>query len=90
MRRTKSCGCLIASNIIKSEIAKKKIAMKIDGIKHKLKNIRDKKSIKKLISEKNHLSSLITKHSSYNLKMRVLFKNYVKKSGYKPPKAKKR
>lgn len=73
----KSCGCVIASNIISLEILRKKLA-------------KAKRNSKTSILGKKHrelAKSLkdVHKHKKY---MKKKFEDYVRESGYVPPKLK--
>ena len=86
MRQTKSCGCLIGTEVIKSEKAKRKNELRIKEIKEKLKNIKDAKKIAKLKAEKKELMTALKGIINHKKSMKKRFADYVKNSGYVPPK----
>lgn len=86
MPSPKTCGCLIATGVIHAEIAKKKKALLLEGINKKIKKAKNKKAIERLKTQKAELASSI-KHVILSRKeMKKRFDNYIKRSGYVPPK----
>ena len=89
MKNSKSCGCLIGTEVIESEKARRKNEFRIREITTKLKNIKDTKKIAKLKAEKKDL--LVSLKGAINKKksMKRKFADYVRNSGYVPPKLRK-
>ena len=86
MRATKACGCLIADNVIKSEIAKKKILLQITDLDKKIKKAKSKSAISKFKSEMEELSRAFRQVGAHREVMKKRFDRYIKESGYVPPK----
>lgn len=86
MKKGKSCGCLIATNVVHLEIEKRRKKMEIERLRNSIKKIKDRNKILKLRKkEKELLAGLKTAHK-YKTAMKQKFSDYVKKSGYVPPK----
>lgn len=68
---TKSCGCLIASNVISLEIARRKKTQKLLALQNKLKKTKSKKKRNLLSQKKQHVSA--------QLALAVLSKKSMKK-----------
>lgn len=88
MRQTKSCGCLIATAVIDLEKTRRKNKLMIKEIREKLKNTKDIRKITKLKAEKREIMIALKETMGHKKKMKNRFHNYIKKSGYAPPKLK--
>ena len=88
IKNTKGCGCLIGTAVIESEKARRKNELRIKGINTKLKSIKDKKRLTKLKAEKKWLMADLKGIVDLKKNMKKRFDNYVKNSGYVPPKLK--
>ena len=89
MKNTKGCGCLIGAAVIESEKARRKNESRIKEITAKLKNIKDTKKIAKLKAEKKDLLVSLKGAIDHKKSMKRKFDDYVKNSGYVPPKLRK-
>ena len=85
IRTGKSCGCLIASNVIALEIQKKKKELKIKELKEKLVKTRSKKKIPNLKRKHKELTNSLKEVYKHKKDMKRKFDDYVKNSGYVPP-----
>ena len=86
--RNKSCGCLIGTSVINLEIGRKKNTLRLEEINKKLKKLKDKNKIKKLKEEKSGVLNLIKEAHMGKKHMKARFDEYIKESGYVPPKFK--
>ena len=89
IKKAKSCGCLIASNVIAFEIEKRKKLAALENITNRIKKSKNKKTISKLKSEGKILLESVKKSREQKNIMKKRFSEYVKNSGYVPPKFKK-
>ena len=89
IRQGKSCGCLIASNVIELEVKKRKLAEELQNLRAKISRAHDKPR-KSLKSQEKELLSSISATAAKKKAMKKRFEHYVKKSGYVPPKFKER
>ena len=88
MRQTKGCGCLIGASVVDLEKARRKNEFRIKAINEKLKNVKDVKKIAKLKAEKKELMMAHKETTRHKEHMKKSFHDYIKKSGYVPPKFK--
>jgi len=86
MPRNKSCGCLVGAAVINFEIERRKNLLRLEEINKKLKRPNDAKKIAKLREEKSSLLKALKNAHTNKQEMKSRFDDYVKKSGYAPPK----
>ena len=90
IRKGKSCGCLIASNVIALEIEKRKKNLMLKNLKERIAHAKNKKIISNLKRKRKEMINSIRQVHKRKTGMRGRFEEYVKKSGYRPPKFKKK
>ena len=89
MPKNKSCGCLVGTAVINLEIERRKNLLRLEEINKKLKKpYSDAKKTARLREEKSGLLKALKNAHSNKQEMKSRFDDYVKKSGYVPPKFK--
>ena len=88
IKKAKSCGCLIASNVIDLEIQRRKKEIELKRLKEKLSKTENKGAILKMEKKHKELVNSIKEVSNHKKNMKKRFEHYVKNSGYVPPKIK--
>lgn len=86
MKKGKSCGCLIASNVISLEIERRKKKLELKRLKNSVKKAKEKEKILKLKKEEKEAADSLRSVRKHKESMKQRFEDYVKKSGYVPPK----
>ena len=90
VKKGKSCGCLIASNVIALEIQRRKKNIELKKLSGYITRSKNKRSISNLKRKHKDLVDSIRETQKHKKNMKKRFEHYLKNSGYVPPKFKNR
>ena len=88
IKKGKSCGCIVASNVIALEIQRRKKKLELKNLSKKLTKTKNKKAVLNLKRKHQELLNSIREVHKHKKTMKKRFEDYVKNSGYVPPKFK--
>ena len=86
MRKGKSCGCLIASNVIALEVARRKHVLNLEKLRKRIGASTSKIQASMLRKEEKEVLGRLNEVSRHKRHMKGRFSAYVRVSGYVPPK----
>ncbi len=82
MKKEQACGCLIASAVISTEVAKRKTVLELQKLQKKMAAVSDRKKISLLKGRKRELLQSLHQLHRHNTLMKNRFADYVRQSGY--------
>lgn len=88
IRKGKSCGCLIASNVISLEIQRRKNETRLGRLSRSLTKSKNSKAALNIKGKRLELLDSIKSVNESKKIMKKKFEDYVRKSGYAPPNSK--